>query len=716
MELTLLLLSLAVGAQSWPQIPDQVTNSRRETAFSPIPLTLARSLPVVANTEASMGTLNVRRARSLPVVDETESSVGTLNVRHSRRQRQARRDIPGFVGFEVHEAQEKRGLPSVDESESVGTLHVPHFDKRDQTEKSEDEWLQDEDLDAPMHASRGLPVVEEPESMGTLNVRDDSPGFITIPIVHRERPGLIGRSVEMQLENRSDVAYYAQLNIGSPPQQVYAQLDTGSFELWINPDCTKLTGGDKTFCEAVGEYDPSRSKTAHRTGVSKKLNYGIGAAEIDYVKDDIALSDSVKLKQVQFGVASKTQDQFAGILGLGYGNGAVAKYDNFVDNLQKQGVTRTRAYGVALGSKDEGGGVISFGAADSAKYAGRLAALPILPTDKAPDGVPRFWVDMKSMGLTQAGDSRKSIKPKAQKFAGSSMPVFFDTGATLTLLPPALAAAIAAEFGASELDEHGFYAIDCAYMAREGSVDFEFEGVTIKVPYQEIIRHVMSSPPSCYLGIMPSKKYALLGDTFMRSAYAVFDQDSDTVFLAQYQNCGSNLKTISRPSDIQRMVGSCEAPKADKGEDKSKEDKEDKDKNHDSSKDVPSVSLVSKPASTSASQSAHSTKSSVTTASASATKSSVATTSASVTKASSVSSDSSSSAVTTQTLSDQAAPSLGLGEAKQKDQSDNEEEEKKEDGKSAVKGLGSEEDANAGTALSARLGLAIAVVAAMVML
>jgi hypothetical protein len=251
----------------------------------------------------------------------------------------------------------------------------------------------------------------------------------------------------------------------------------------------------------------------------------------------------------------------------------------------------------------------------------------------------------------------------------------------------------------------------------------------------------MSSPPSCYLGIMPSKKYALLGDTFMRSAYAVFDQDSDTVFLAQYQNCGSDLKTISRPSDIQRMVGSCTAPKTG-GDDKNKEDKDDSknndSKNHDSSKDIPFVSLDSKSTSTSASHTAHPTTSSVARASASATVTSITKVSASA-SASKVSSAPSSSAVPTQTLSDTEDSDIDLGEAKQKDQGQDEEvndtkegdksnnvqglgtEPNQKDGKpdnsKNAKGLGFEEDANAGgAALSARLGLAIAVVAAMVML
>lgn len=88
-----------------------------------------------------------------------------------------------------------RSLPSVQEVESIGTLHVPS------------------------KLPRGhLPVVEEDETEVTLPVglkrhlpvAQDLPGVLTLPVIHAPKPALVGRSIEVQLENRSDVAYYAQ--------------------------------------------------------------------------------------------------------------------------------------------------------------------------------------------------------------------------------------------------------------------------------------------------------------------------------------------------------------------------------------------------------------------------------------------------------------------------------------------------------------------------
>lgn len=69
------------------------------------------------------------------------------------------------------------------------------------------------------------------------------------------------------------------------------QLDTGSFELWVNPNCSNLDAAtDRRFCNAVGHYDAAASSTAVELDETQTLQYGIGSAEIQYVVDDISLS------------------------------------------------------------------------------------------------------------------------------------------------------------------------------------------------------------------------------------------------------------------------------------------------------------------------------------------------------------------------------------------------------------------------------------------
>lgn len=278
-----------------------------------------------------------------------------------------------------------------------------------------------------------------------------------------------------------------------------------------------MQSSDQRFCRAIGNYIPTASSTSSVTQESAQLRYGIGSANVTYFLDSISLPGSATMTDVQFGVADASVDEFAGILGIGAGEGFNTDYKNFVDQLAAQGVTHTKAFSLALGSKADEEGVIIFGGVDTAKFQGSLASLPIVPADESPDGVARYWVNMKSIAL-----SPPKGKGPSTTFRQTSMAVFLDSGSTLTLLPPSVVAEIAQGLGSSGMDSSGYYVVDCDLADEDGSIDFSFDGVTISVPYSEMIRQVSSLPPQCYLGMMGSTEFALLGDTFLRSAYGGF--------------------------------------------------------------------------------------------------------------------------------------------------------------------------------------------------
>lgn len=248
---------------------------------------------------------------------------------------------------------------------------------------------------------------------------------------------------------------------------------------------------------------------------TKTLSYGIGSANITYFKDSIALPGAATpMTGIQFGVATSSADEFSGIMGIGYGYGMTTTYPNFVDQLTLQNQTKVKAFSVGLGSKSEQEGAIVFGGVDTSKFAGKLVTLPIVPAADSPDGVPRYWVSMTNMSLTPPNGVTTA-------YANTSMDVFLDTGATLSLLPTAVVTAIATDFGAAAADADGYYMVDCAFNDMNGTVNFGFNGVTIKVPYSELIRESGSGADQlCMLGFTASSSFTLLGDTFMRAAYS----------------------------------------------------------------------------------------------------------------------------------------------------------------------------------------------------
>lgn len=226
-------------------------------------------------------------------------------------------------------------------------------------------------------------------------------------------------------------------------------------------------------------------------------------------------------------------------MGLGYGNGVNLQYNNMVDNLFVQNVTKSRAFSVALGSADaSNSGVISFGGVDTKKFSGKLAQMPILgPQGK--EQIRRYWVSMDSIGLTKSGSNKT--------YSGGNMAIVIDSGSTLSYLPSSVVTAMAIDTNALWNSDGGVYFVKCDKIPTEASFDFSFNNGTFKisVPWRNFFWNTGGN--TCVLGAVPTKSSgvtALLGDSFMRSVYTVFDQTSNMIFMAPYANCGSNEQMI----------------------------------------------------------------------------------------------------------------------------------------------------------------------------
>lgn len=308
------------------------------------------------------------------------------------------------------------------------------------------------------------------------------------------------------------------VKFGSPPQAVRVLVDTGSSELWINADCaTSGSTAEQEFCNSqVGRYNPDNSSTSASSGEKSMIRYGSGSVNFTYFTDEVGLANSRPMKGVRFGKATSSKGISSGIMGIAAGIGVSTKYKNFVDQLADQGMTQSKSYSIALGLRGEKVGAIIFGGVDSSKFVGKLKPQPIIPPGKSPDGVPRFWVRLKSISHTAPGRARGS------SMGNSTMAVILDTGSTLAILPPGVVNGMASALSAGQVDQTGLHPVPCQMAEQAGSFNFAFNGVTIRVPYQEIIRQQsVGSARLCHLGVMesPSGSLALLGDTFLRSAY-----------------------------------------------------------------------------------------------------------------------------------------------------------------------------------------------------
>ncbi|POS70765.1 hypothetical protein DHEL01_v210839 [Diaporthe helianthi] len=354
------------------------------------------------------------------------------------------------------------------------------------------------------------------------------------------------------LENQqTGTMYTIDIEIGTPPQPLTLILDTGSSELWVNPNCA--TSGQPDYCESFSQFDYASSSTSTDTGYSNILAYGKGNVTIEYVTDVVSVGSASITDQI-FGVGVESYDIPIGILGLAPPTESEPLYTYVLDNMVEQGLIDSRAFSLDLRDVDSPDGSVIFGGVDTGKFIGELQKCPILDPLDTPSGADRYWIYLTGLGMTLPSGESGLI-------AEGELPVFLDSGGTMTRLPTEVFEAIGSVFAGAQYDsESGFFIIDCDVGDSSGSVDFVFGEKVISVAFDDFIWRVPDVDDACVLGVLADDEEPVLGDTFLRAAYVVYDQDNRNLHLAQAANCGTSLMAISSGSDaVPSVMGDCTA-------------------------------------------------------------------------------------------------------------------------------------------------------------
>jgi hypothetical protein len=254
------------------------------------------------------------------------------------------------------------------------------------------------------------------------------------------------------------------------------------------------------------------------------------------------------LKNLQFGVGYNTTAD--GILGIGYqvnevqvGRLKQAAYANVPVALVQQGIIPSAAYSLWLNDLSASTGAILFGGVDTARFSGVLATLPVQKFN----GVNSAFL-ITLTGLSLAGTSIATNQAQA---------VLLDSGSSLTYLPNAMTSAIYDSVGAQYDSTQGAAFVPCTLRSNTSTLDFTFTAPTIKVPMDELVLDIASTTghpvtfangvPACLFGIAPAGTGTpVLGDTFLRSAYVVYDLQNNQISIAQtrFNATGSSVLEI----------------------------------------------------------------------------------------------------------------------------------------------------------------------------
>jgi hypothetical protein len=197
-------------------------------------------------------------------------------------------------------------------------------------------------------------------------------------------------------------------------------------------------------------------------------------------------------------------------------------------------------------------GQVIFGGYDTKKFNGDLYILPA-QADATLKEVEAYRILLNTISIEVDG-KEQFVTPD-----NTSIQVLMDSGTTITNLPEQWFNEMFQYFqGETQvIDGTAYYLTECDITANTtDTINFGFGLVTIKVPYSEMLIP-QTAPPyvylnngniACQFGLTPAEddRNFILGDTFLRSAYVVFDLDQETVAIAQtiFNTTDSNIVEI----------------------------------------------------------------------------------------------------------------------------------------------------------------------------
>ncbi|KAF8195852.1 endopeptidase [Mycena galopus ATCC 62051] len=317
------------------------------------------------------------------------------------------------------------------------------------------------------------------------------------------------------LSNFMNAQYFAEIQLGSPPQSFKVILDTGSSNLWVpSTSCTSIA------CFLHAKYDSKSSTTYKENGTTFSIQYGSGSME-GFVSNDVLAIGDIKIPKQDFAEATKEPGlafafgKFDGILGLAYDtisvNGIVPPFYSMID----QGLIDEPVFSFRIGSSEEDGGEAVFGGIDHSAYTGKLQYVPV--RRKA------YWeVELEAVTF---GDDVLELEN-----TGAAI----DTGTSLIALPTDIAEMLNAQIGATK-SWNGQWTVDCAKVPSLPDLSFTFGGNKYPLKGSDYILEVQGTCMSSFTGMdinLPGGSLWIIGDVFLRKYYTVYDLGRDAVGFA----------------------------------------------------------------------------------------------------------------------------------------------------------------------------------------
>jgi len=321
-----------------------------------------------------------------------------------------------------------------------------------------------------------------------------------------------GNSSFLRLANYANSQYFADISIGTPPQNFSVIMDTGSANLWVpSKSCSSAS------CTLHAQYDSSTSRTHAANGSDFRIQYGSGSME-GYVSEDTLAVGSMILKNVSFAEATSEPGtaflygKFDGILGLALRNISVNHIIPPFYQMVDQGLVEEPVFSFRIGPSEQDGGEVVFGGVDPSHYRGDITFYPVEKMGYWQISLRAVTLGNLTLDLCEAGAA-------------------IDTGTSLIMVPSEHASSLNHAIGAIP-NWNGQYVVPCRSVPSLPDINFTFGNQSYPLSPSDYVLEVDQSCISAFSPMDSPSGLWIIGDVFLRRYFSVFDLGKNAVGFA----------------------------------------------------------------------------------------------------------------------------------------------------------------------------------------
>ena len=282
------------------------------------------------------------------------------------------------------------------------------------------------------------------------------------------------RGENIVIRDLANAQYYGTVRIGTPPQSFQVVFDTGSSDFWVPSQSCVVKSKN---CKKKATYDPEASSSFADVDAGMKsqfkIEYGSGPVSGLFATDTVEVADDYTVKGQTFAMVESSQGlgetfevaKFDGILGLAF---PILSQDpdakTVLQNLVDQSIVDQGMFSFYLG--DNANGELTIGGYDQDRFEGDITWVDLL--------VPTYWVapmDKVTFGT--------------QILSATTSSGIMDTGTSLIYAPKEIAAEMAKSLGGQFLPQVSLYMIDCEQDVPD--LEFVIGGTPVVVPGEDLI-------------------------------------------------------------------------------------------------------------------------------------------------------------------------------------------------------------------------------------